>query len=150
MTELVTASDIFQELVHEDVTVYNLYQYIHYKHNSEKNMLCICWDCNDNDVNSLMEAESFTRDDGKFCSHMWVDEIKKCSGWIKGDRLYLRTLYFYNGMFCVKYKHHSNGVYAYEEIDEDGFLLLRNYNDNNGYYGELHQVDCVYNKLHNA
>jgi len=150
MAETDSISNMYEKMMMSDVTVYNLYNHVTFNHIPEKSMLCVIWDYNNKDVNLLMENESLTRDNGTFCSHMWVDEIKQCSGWTEGNRLYLRTLYFYKGMFCVRYKHHSNDVYAYEEIDEDGFLLLRNYDDTCGYYGELHRVDCFHNKLHNA
>lgn len=132
----------------EEISVYNLYDYVYFRHNEKNDSLVIMWDCNNKALDTLMNVESLTRDEGVLCNHYWVDEIKRISGWTKGSRLYLRTYYFYNGMFYVKFKHNTQGVYAYEEIDEEGFLLLRKYNDNVSYYGELERVDCIYNRNH--
>lgn len=129
------------------VTIINVYNYVRFEHNKENKSLYIIWDCANKDVHSIMDNESLTRDDDMYIgNHSWVDEIKKCSGWEKGNRLYLRTYYFYKNMFCIKYKHHTNGVYAYEEIDEDGYLLLRKYIDEKLYYGELERSECLYNR----
>lgn len=130
----------------EEITIHNVYNYVSFEYNEKKQMLCIIWDSNNKIVNKIMNNESLTRDEGNLCNHYWVNEIKKVSGWVIGNRLYLRVYYFYTGMFCVKFKYTTNGVYAYEEIDEDGFLLLRKYDDTNSYHGDLERIDCLYNR----
>ena len=130
----------------EEINVYNLYNYVSYEYNTEKQMLCIKWDHTNKQIDKLMDYESVMRDEDIISNHCWVREIKNVSGWTKGNRLYLRAYHFYNGMFCIKHKNNTNGVYAYEEIDEDGFLLLRKFNEDKSYYGELERVDCIYNR----
>lgn len=129
----------------ETINVSNVYQFVSFHHDEERRALYVRWDSTHKVINSLMDNESLTRDEGILCNHVWVDEIKRCSQWTNGNKLYLRTFHFYKGMFCVKYKFISPNVYAYEEIDEDGYLLVRKYDDDKGYFGELIRANCIYN-----
>ena len=132
----------------ENITIHNVYNYVSFEYIEKKQMLCIKWDYNNKIINELMINEALMRDEGILYNHCWVNEIKKVSECVKGNRLYLRVNHFYTGMFCVKFKYTTNGLYAYEELDEDGFLLLRKYNDNNAYHGDLERVNCIYNQIY--
>ena len=54
-------------------------------------------------------------------------------------------LYIYSGRFHITIKKQPNDIYAYEQIDKDGFLRLRKFDEERGYYSELEVVNCLYN-----
>ena len=129
----------------DNVTIFNAYNYVTYRLVLNPDILYIEWDHNNKQLDDIMTLDASMRDEGKYYNHFWVDELKKVVGWIPGTRIYIRSCYVYKGRFHVKIKKDYNDIYAYEQIDEDGYIRLRKFDEERGYYSELEVVNCLYN-----
>ena len=129
----------------EEITTFNVYNYVEYKHEEGSNILYITWDYHNKELNDIMDLDASMRDEGIYYNHFWVDKLKDIVGWVPGNPIYIRACYVYNGRFHIRINNSDNGIYAYEQIDKDGYLRLRKFDENRGYYSELEVVDCLYN-----
>lgn len=134
-------------LFEDNVTTYNAYNYVKYSMGLEHNNLYIEWDHSNKQLDDIMTLDAAMRDEGKYYNHFWVDKLKQLVEWVPGNRIYIRSCYVYRGRFHIKIKNGDNGIYAYEQIDEDGYLRLRKFDEDRGYYSELKVVDCLYNTM---
>jgi hypothetical protein len=132
-------------ITQENVTFFNAYNYVTCRLGLNANIFYIEWDHRNKQLDDIMSLDSSMRDEGKYYNHFWVDELKRAIGWIPGNCIYIRSCSVYNGRFHIKIKKEPNDIYAYEQIDEDGYLRLRKFDEERGYYSELEIVDCLYN-----
>ena len=128
-----------------EITTFNAHNYLEYKHEEGSNILYITWDYHNNELNEIMDLDASMRDEGIYYNHFWVNKLKDIVGWVPGNPIYIRACYVYKGKFHIRINKSDNGIYAYEQIDKDGYLRLRKFDENRGYYSELEVVDCLYN-----
>ena len=133
----------------DEITIYNAYNYVTYEYNEERNILYITWDCHNKTLDDIIMLDASMRDEGKYYNHFWVDKLKYIVGWVSGSPIYIRSCFVYRGRFHVKIHNSDNGIYPYEQIDDCGYLRLRKFDEDRGYYSELEIVDCLYNTLLN-
>lgn len=134
-------------LVQDNITIFNAYDYVTYIIVPEQNNLYIEWDHSNKQLDDIMTLDAAMRDEGKYYNHFWVDKLKQVVEWVPGTPIYIRACYVYRGRFHIKIKKVDNGIYAYEQIDENGYLRLRKFDEDRGYYTELEVVDCLYNTM---
>jgi hypothetical protein len=128
-----------------ETTIFNAYNSVEYKYNEDRNILYIIWDSYNDKLNKIMNLDAFMRDEGVYYNHFWVDKLKDIVNWVPGNPIYIRACCVYNGIFHIKISKYDSGIYAYEQIDKDGYLRLRKFDEERGYYSELEVVDCLYN-----
>jgi len=133
------------------ITPYNITIFNAYKHvtcslgDIDQTNFYILWDPYNKELDDIMVADASMRDEGKFYNHFWVDKLKSAIGWVPGNCIYIRSCCMYRGRFHIKIKKQPSNIYAYEHIDENGYLRLRKFNERLGYHSELEVVDCLYN-----
>jgi hypothetical protein len=130
----------------EEIASFNAYDKVEYKHEEGSNILYITWNYHDKEVDEIMRSDASMRDEGMYYNHFWVNKLKEIIGWVPGTPIYIRSCYMYKGKFHIRINNTDNGIYAYEQIDKDGYLRLRKFNEKQGYYSELEVVDCLYNE----
>ena len=136
-------------LIQDNVTIYNAYNYVTCRLGLEPNKFYIEWNPYNKQLDDIMTLDAAMRDEGKYYNHFWVNKIKKAIDWVPGTPIYIRSCYVYRGRFHITIKKEDNGIYAYERIDEYGYLRLRKFNEDSGYHSELEVVDCLYNTMLN-
>jgi hypothetical protein len=130
---------------YKPVTIFNAYNYVTcslgglYPDN-----FYIEWNPFNKELDDIMTLDACMRDEGRYYNHFWVDKLKSAIGWVPGNRIYIRSCYMYRGRFHIKIIKEPNDSYVYEQIDENGYLRLRKFNERVGYYSELEVVDCLY------
>ena len=129
----------------DKITIYNAYNYVTCSLGLNSNNFYILWDPYNKELDDIMMLDACMRDEGKYYNHFWVDKLKSAIGWVPGTPIYIRSCCVYKGRFHIMIKKEDNGIYAYEQIDADGYLRLRKYHDRIGYYSDLEVVDCLYN-----
>ena len=131
------------------VTINNLYNYVTYEF--ENNVLKICWDHTNPNINSLMLIErqpyTFHNETMKY-SCGWVNELKRCISWVVGNPINIRIGNYEIGSFKVIINQPTiESCYIYEKINEDGYLYTALYS----IYTDINNVtdyclcNCVYN-----
>ena len=133
----------------EETTIFNAYNSVEYRYEETRNMLYITWNHNDNELDKIMRYDACMRDEGLYYNHCWVNKLKDVVNWVPGTPIYIRACYVYKGRFHIKINKIDKGIYAYEQIDKDGYLRLRKFDETRGYHSELEVVDCLYNTLLN-
>ena len=132
-------------IIYYNVTLFNAQNYVTCSLGLESNIFYIEWDHYNKQLDDIMMLDAAMRDEGKYYNHFWVNKLKQAIEWVPGTPIYIRACYVYRGRFHIRIKKESNDIYAYEQIDENGYLRLRKYDENRGYYSELEVVDCLYN-----
>ena len=132
-------------LVEDKITFVNAYNYVTCTLGLSQTRFYIEWDASNKELDYIMSLDADMRDEGYYYNHSWVDKLKSAINWVPGTRIYIRSCHLYGGRFHIIIKKEASDLYAYEEIDEDGYLRLRKYNQRLGYYSELEVVDCLYN-----
>jgi len=123
----------------------NPYDLVEYEYVKERNILYIKWDDNNKELDDVMSEDALMRDSGLYYNHSWVDIVKHIVNWEQGNVIYIRSCYVYRGKFHISIKNYHSDSDAYEQIDSNGFLRLRKYNEKLGYYSGLEIVNCLYN-----
>lgn len=123
----------------------NPYDFVEYDYHEDRNILYIKWDHHNKELDDVMTEDASMQDVGLYYNHSWVEKIKDIVNWEPGNVIYIRSCYVYRGKFHISIKSGRNNIYAYEQIDSEGFLRLRKFNEHNGYYSELEVVNCLYN-----
>jgi hypothetical protein len=132
-----------------NITIFNAYDYVTCGLGVEPNKFYIIWDHYNKQLDDIMSLDADMRDEGKYYNHFWVDKLKEAVGWVPGTPIYIRSCSVYRGRFHITIKKGENDIYAYEQIDENGYLRLRKFDEKRGYYSELEVVDCLYNTMLN-
>ena len=73
------------------VTVYNIYDYVTYKSDTE-NRLTILWNKNWKELDDLMKNEKppfVTYENIPYANYNWIDKMKEMSGWTEGYIIYI-------------------------------------------------------------
>lgn len=123
----------------------NPYDLVEYEYHEDRRILYIKWDHNNKELDDVITEDALMRDMGLYYNHSWVDKIKSIVKWKPGNIIHIRSCYVYRGKFHISIKSGLSNIDAYEQIDSEGFLRLRKFNENVGYYPELEVVNCLYN-----
>ena len=116
----------------------------YFKDEEISRMVFVTWNGYDDRLQEMMDIEEQPVNEGVKRNCMWVEKLKEKAKWKRGD-----TIYFYNkskaeGLFMIHIKNYCLGLYF---INEDGLLMVRNFDDVTGYRDMSYFVecDCVYN-----
>ena len=133
-------------ITQDTITIFNAYNYVTCTLGGlNPNNFYIEWNSYNKELDDIMTLDACMRDEGGYYNHFWVDKLKSAIGWVPGNRIYIRSCYMCRGRFHIVIKKQPNDIYAYEQIDENGYLRLRKFDEARGYYSELEVVDCLYN-----
>ncbi len=133
------------ECIMEEITIFNAHNFVEYIYNEVRNILYVTWDYHNKELDEIMDLDGSMRDECIYYNHCWVNKLKDVIGWVPGNPIYIRSCYVHKGRFHIKINTSDSGLYAYEQIDKDGYLRLRKFDENRGYYSELEVVECLYN-----
>lgn len=134
----------------EEINIYNVYEHVTYEFN--ENVIKIIWDHTNTQVNELMvlEAKLFLIKHIQIqkASCCWVDILKKYTEWENGEKIYFKGVSSRKGLIEIIIYMIKVEVFGAEIIDENGYLLLRDYETSNNEYTSIRKkCDCIYNDL---
>lgn len=133
--------DVYQ-LSEEDVHVY----YVKRENTNRINMI-ICWDITNELIHNLMVYESnlLERCDYRIHSCFWVNIVKEITNWKTGMNIFMNVCSWGNGSMKIEFTCEIFKRYS-SIIDEDGYLLVKEYIQDIG-YGDFYKFHCVYNEF---
>jgi hypothetical protein len=137
-----------------EINFQNVYEYVTYKYknNQYENALYIYWDSSNPDLNSLMKHElsiyrQYEYGEIKF-NAAWVEKIKKCVEWTRGQVINFNIDRLGNGMSKFIIYGDFNRVLNPIQINGDGYLCLPYYERFPEYTNSIYiKCNCLYNDL---
>lgn len=124
------------------VTLDNVYDFVTYEYNLEKNVLWVKWDKYNEQVENIMKNECYqsSREKRGFC---WVEVLKCITNWKVGELINIITIYPNKGKIYIKWVF-ADKITAYNiMIGDDGYLYKREYTLE---YNPFVKIDCLYNE----
>ena len=137
-------TELNEELIRE------IHNFINYEADNDKGTLTITWDYNNKKINKLMLSEFnglFLPNDNYF-NGLWINEVKTLFNWNKGKSTNIALChYVFNGKIVVfRYTKNEYNIHNIK-IDENGYLCVKPFNDNNIRSNEFVKCNCLYNEL---
>jgi len=114
-----------KKAVMTEITLENVYDYVTYEYDLNKNILLIRWDKNNEDVENIMRFEGYHSYSIKrgFC---WVELLKTITEWKDGEKINIISIFPTKGRLYVKWMYTQQKISAYNiVIGEDGYLYMR-------------------------
>lgn len=135
-----------------EVNFQNVYENVTYKYinNERENALYIYWDRSNPAINSLMNHElsiyrQYEYEKIKFNAG-WVEKIKECFGWCRGQVINFNIDRLGNGMSKFVIYGDFTRVLNPIQINGDGYLCLPYYERFPEYTNSIYiKCDCLYN-----
>ena len=133
-----------------EINIETIYEHVTFEFEYTSNILRIMWDPTNLVVNEIMVLErsvfSIHYKENQKVSCCWVYELKRVLDWKSGEVVYLQGILYKDGLLEIAVSSVSNGM---DMIDENGYLLIRDFKCNgDGYYSiGRKKCDCIYNDL---
>ena len=143
-----------------NITIENLHTHIKYDvdewvHETDKKVLMVSWDYENDDLDNLMTTELRPEFNDKL-NMLWVNKLIEKSGWIKGEKLYAYLKSNADGYFNVWYSKIKEEIgLAHLIIEPTGYVsrayfnnyTTDQYKEDNIQYVFFMRTESIYNDL---